>query len=65
MPQRLGIGVDGNKLHPLDTLTHHVLDRIAAAATDPDHLDDGVIGVPIYTFKHVIALLLLSGMTPI
>ena len=43
--QRLGVGVDGDELHALETLFDHPVDGIDAAATDADHLDDGEIVV--------------------
>ena len=37
--QRLRIGVGADELHALHALRDHVVDRVAAAAADADHLD--------------------------
>ncbi len=42
--QRLAIGVGGQELHALHLGGDHAVDRIAPAATDADHLDDGSAG---------------------
>nr|WP_255505432.1 hypothetical protein [Alkalisalibacterium limincola] len=41
---RLGIGVGGDELHPLDRAGDHVRDGVAAATAHADHLDDRVGG---------------------
>jgi hypothetical protein len=37
--QRLGVSVDGDELHALETDLDHSVDRVDAAATDADDLD--------------------------
>ncbi|MNY43494.1 hypothetical protein D3C86_1784580 [compost metagenome] len=49
--QRLGIGVGADKLHALDIAGNHVLDGIAAAATDTDHFDLCAL-VELFGFDH-------------
>ena len=38
--ERLGIGIGADELHPFDAALDHVIDGIAAAATDADDLYD-------------------------
>src|SRR5690606_14786482 len=38
--QRLCIGVGTDEFHAFDVVAHHVIDRVAAATTDADDLDD-------------------------
>src|SRR5262249_27974681 len=41
--ERLRIGVDANEIYAFDPSGDHVRDRVAAAATDPDHFDYGTL----------------------
>ncbi|MOA00052.1 hypothetical protein D3C78_1193960 [compost metagenome] len=38
--QRLGIGIGANEIDVIDVAAQHVVDRVAAATADTDHLDD-------------------------
>ena len=51
--QRLRVGVGADELHAGEAAAHHVVDGVAAAATDADDLDDGAVfrGL-IDDFKH-------------
>jgi hypothetical protein len=43
--QGLGIGVHRDELDPLEPFLDHAVDRVAAAAADPDHLHPGALPV--------------------
>jgi hypothetical protein len=55
--QRLRIGVGADELHALHRAADHVLHGVAAAATDPDHLDLGAL-VELFFFNHFDGMLL-------
>ena len=59
-PKRLGVGVGGDEVDAVDVAAQHVLDGVAAAAADADHLDDGVLRGAVYEFKHGAFLRWLS-----
>ena len=48
----LRVGIGDNELHAFEFGADHVLDGIAAAAADADHLDHGLFAVAIHQFKH-------------
>ena len=52
--QRLRIGVGTDEIHSLYTGVHHVLDRVAAASTDAQYFNNGVLAVTIHELKHVL-----------
>jgi hypothetical protein len=55
--QRLRVGIGADEFHALNALGDHVVDGVAAATTDPDHLD---LGALVKLFDHLdghIALL--------
>ncbi len=54
--ERLGVGVGADELHPLHALLDHVVDRVAAAAADADHLDYGLLPLCVHYFKHASLL---------
>jgi len=39
----LGVGVDGDELHPLQAHVDHPVDGVDTAASDADDLDDGQV----------------------
>ncbi len=41
--ERLGVGVDGDELHPANAGVDHPVDGVRAAAADPHHLDHGQV----------------------
>ena len=49
--QRLRVGVGADELHALHAALDHVLDGVAAAAADADHLDLGAL-VEFFDFNH-------------
>ena len=49
--QRLRVGVGADELHALHAAVDHVLDRVAAATADADHLDLGAL-VELFDFNH-------------
>src|SRR5690606_540228 len=51
--QRLCVGVGTDEFHAFDVVAHHVIDRVAAATTDADDLDDCTLRGMIYEFEHV------------
>ncbi|MBW8844903.1 MAG: hypothetical protein JF607_08035 [Burkholderiales bacterium] len=48
--QRLRVGIGADEFHALNALGDHVVDRVAAATTDPDHLD---LGALVKLFDHL------------
>ena len=52
MAQRLGIGIGGDEFHAFQTCRAHVVDGVAAAATDADDLDDSAVLFTFIEFKH-------------
>jgi hypothetical protein len=59
------IGVHANELHAIDIATNHMLDSIAASASDTYHLDDGLASrFLIYHFKLHNTLLNKIGFPP-
>ena len=50
--QRLRVGVRADEVDALDAGSHHVRDRVAAAATDAEHLDDSRLAVSVHQFEH-------------
>jgi hypothetical protein len=52
MLQRLGIRVGADKFHAFNGGLHHVVNGIAATATNADDLDDGVLGMGIHQLEH-------------
>ncbi len=55
--ERLRIGVCTDELHPLDVAVHHVVDGVATATTDSDHLDHRALRHAIDQLKHRCTLL--------
>ena len=51
--QCLGIGIGADEIHPFDVGAEHVIDGVAAATADTDHLDYRVLTVCIHQFKHL------------
>jgi hypothetical protein len=50
--ERLGIGIGGDELDAVNPFANHVLDGIAACATDAEHLDDGARFLFFDDLKH-------------
>jgi hypothetical protein len=58
--QGLRVGVGADELHALHALVDHVLDGIAAAAADADHLDLGALVKFVDHFDGHVSLLVKS-----
>jgi hypothetical protein len=50
--ERLRIGVDANEVNAFDPGGDHVRHGVAAAASDPDHLDHGTLVFCISEYEH-------------
>src|SRR5918999_721232 len=46
--ERLGVGVDGDELDPLEARVHHAVDGVGAAAADADDLDDRQVAARVH-----------------
>ena len=51
--ERLSIGIGADELHTFDALLNHVVNRISAATTNTEHLDDSFLRLCVDNFKHL------------
>jgi hypothetical protein len=61
--QRLGVGVDRDELHALESDLDHAVDRVDTAAADPDDFDDGEVVLRCTHGSRPLAVTVIQGKT--